>query len=251
MAILGSLLPPIAVDLLATASVFALAGAAHTYFHLRKAFHDKARQESQMSEVINHLPEGFYRIGRDGRFVYANRAFMNMHGYGSWAEFQQSMNGPATDVYVEPGRRDAFLAALDRDGEIHGFVSEIRLPKTGARIWVNESARQVRDPLTGDLLHYEGTVRETTGVVERMKSEARLQKLTQHLPGGLFQLVRAANGTFSVVFASQGFCDMLDRRFSPEGFDIDHFISLIHPEDLADYYESLKLSRKNAACVAA
>ena len=47
-------------------------------------------------------------------------------------------------MYVRPGRRSEILRRLERDGIVTGMESEI-YRSDGARVWISENARAVRD----------------------------------------------------------------------------------------------------------
>jgi PAS domain-containing protein len=106
-----------------------------------------------------------------------------------------SVNDIATEWYVDPNRRAEFRDILTRDGRVEDFVSEVYRHKTRERIWITESARIVCDPKTGKPLYYEGSVREITETIRRQQLEEQIQKLTDQLPGGLFQFRRSPNGS--------------------------------------------------------
>src|SRR5690606_8744566 len=74
----------------------------------------------------------------------------------------------ASQLYVDPDRRSAFMAEIEAHDIVRGFEAEIRR-KDGSTRWISENARAVRD-LSGHLLHYEGFVVDIT---ERKESEAR------------------------------------------------------------------------------
>jgi two-component system sensor histidine kinase/response regulator len=67
--------------------------------------------------------------------------------------------------------RHKYKEALEQNGFISGFEYEV-YRKDGARIWVSESSRIVRDP-EGRPLYYEGSVRDITA---RLRAEAELRK---------------------------------------------------------------------------
>jgi diguanylate cyclase (GGDEF)-like protein len=198
-----------------------------------------------LEQVIENLGEGFYRTSLDGKVLMTNPALVAISGFDSEAELIQNVGDGSSSWYVDQSRKAEFVKLVAENGKIQNFVSEIYRHKTRERIWISENARLVMDPVTGLPSHYEGTVIETTDIMVRMQEEQKLLKLTNHVPGGLFQMVRDPKGQFEVVFSSSGFRDMLDLRKKLNGFDVVHFVSLIHPEDLNAYYASLKMSRKS------
>ena len=116
---------------------------------------------AEAGRVFDNAAEGIYRSTPDGRQLRANPALVRLNGYDSEEELLTAVNDIASEWYVEPGRRDAFKALLERDGRVSGFESEVYRHKTRERIWVSENAWIVRDE-QGRTLFYEGTVVDIT-----------------------------------------------------------------------------------------
>jgi diguanylate cyclase (GGDEF)-like protein len=230
---------------LMVAGVFGMLLAAASLFRARKVALRERGTAQALEEVIDNLGEGFYRTTLDGKHISANAALVAISGFDTEAELIAAIGKNYGSWYVDSKRRDEFRRILAEQGTVRNFVSEVFRDKTGERIWISENARLVLNPVTKQPSHYEGTVIETTDYMIRVQDEANLRKLTSHVPGGLFQLVRDPKGTFAVVFASSGFRDLLDLKSRSKDFDIDHFVSLIHPEDMDQYYGSLRASRKS------
>ncbi|MGL4487885.1 MAG: sensor domain-containing protein, partial [Rhizobiaceae bacterium] len=198
-----------------------------------------------LEEVIENLGEGFYRTSLDGLHLSANPALVAISGFDSEAELIAAVGKNSGSWYVDPKRGDEFKKILAEEGRVRNFISEVFRDKTGERIWICENARLVLDPITKEPSHYEGTVTETTNLMMRIQEEEKLRKLTSHVPGGLFQLMRDKTGVFTVDFSSYGFRELLDLQSNYASFDIEHFVSLIHPEDLEAYNNSLRMSRRS------
>ena len=124
------------------------------------------------STLFDFLPIGAYRSSPEGRQIRANPAQVRLNGYASEAEMLAGVQDIATEWYVDPTRRDAFRALLERDGHVRAFVSEIYRHKTRERIWVSENAHVVRGA-DGAILFYEGTVED---ISERVDAEAALRE---------------------------------------------------------------------------
>ncbi len=243
---LGGGLLDISSAVLTATGIFGLPLSAALFINARKKALIERGTANALEQVIENLGEGFYRTTLDGKHISANPALIAISGYDTEAELIAAIGANYGSWYVDPRRRDEFRRILAEEGKVRNFVSEVYRDKTGERIWVSENARLVLDPITKEPSHYEGTVIETTDLMTRVQEESKLKKLTSHVPGGLFQLVRDPKGGFAVVFASSGFRELLDLKVAPANFDIDHFVSLIHPEDLTGYNSSLRASRKSS-----
>ena len=101
---------------------------------------------------------------------------MRLNGYGSEAELLAGVKDIAKEWYVDPTRREAFRAELETKGKVENFISEVYRHKTRERIWISESARLVRDRRTGKALYYEGSVREITETMKRLKLQDMFEK---------------------------------------------------------------------------
>ena len=211
-----------------------------TSLHYRRRWIEAADEHRNSRELIEHLSEGIYRSSVDGRQLSANRALVKLNGYESEAEMLPAVRDIGGEWYVEPGRRDEFRRILHAQGHVEDFVSEIYRHKTRERIWISESARVVRHKRTGKPLYYEGSVREITETVKRLKLEEHYQKLISQIPGGLFQYRRAAAGSYDVLYYSDGFHRLTGLAKGLEAKDAAAFTKLIHPDDVDEYYRSLR-----------
>ena len=234
-------------DWVAAASIIALAASAHVLVRNNKLKAKLTGLQKDTDATIENLTEGFYRASMDGRLLYANPALAAINGFSNPADFIESVNASKGGFYVDPGRRAEFLNAIRTTGYVKEFLSEAFCAGSNKRIWVTENARAVRDDKSGVALHYEGTVRDVTDFVMRMREKEALIKLTSQVPGGLFQMERLPEGIFNVVFTSPGFRELLDRQDADKKFDVKRFLSIIHPDDLPEYNDSLKASRKQMA----
>ena len=211
----------------------------------RKLYITSREEQKNSIELIDNLSEGIYRSSPDGRQLSANKALVKLNGYDSVDEMLAGVKDIAKEWYVDPSRRDAFREILRREGKVHDFISEIYRHKTRERIWITESARLVYHPKTGKPLFYEGSVREITETVKRLQLEERFQKLTNQLPGGLFQFSRSANGVYTVPFLSQGWERLSGIDPQSEVQSPGPFVRCILDDDKPGYFESLMASERN------
>ena len=191
--------------------------------------------------LIENLSEGVYRSSPDGRQLSANRALVKLNGYDSEEEMLANVSDIGGEWYVDQSRRDEFRAVLERDGRVENFISEIHRHKTRERIWISESARAVRHKATGRPLYYEGSVREISETVARLKLEETFRKLTSHLPGALFQFQTRDSGRHvAVEYVSVGYHDIVEMT-QEECHPGDFLLSkLVHRDDIAGYMEGFR-----------
>ncbi|MEO3998711.1 EAL domain-containing protein [Mesorhizobium sp. CAU 1732] len=208
----------------------------------RRLYRASIAEYKNQRDLIDNLSEGIYRSAPDGRQLSANKALVALNGYGTEAEILLAIRDIGKEWYVDPGRRDDFRAQLRQHGSVQDFVSEIYRHKTRERIWITESARIVYDDRSGKPLFYEGSVREITDLMKRLKVEEMLQKLSSRVPGGLFQLVRHRKGGFTVPYVSSGFRGISGFAESEPYPHPKQFIEMIHAEDRQRLIETLKRS---------
>ncbi len=198
-------------------------------------------ERANTRELVENLSEGVYRSSLDGRQISANRALVRLNGYESEGEMLASVNDIGREWYVDPRRRGEIRAMLERDGRVENVVSEIYRHKTRERIWISESSRLVRHQTTGRPLYFEGSVREISETVARLRLEETFRKLTSHLPGALFQFQTRDKGRqVTVEYVSTGYLGIVEKT-QEECLSGDFLLSkIVHPEDLAGYMEGFR-----------
>ncbi|MGB8365292.1 MAG: PAS domain-containing sensor histidine kinase [Rhizomicrobium sp.] len=124
----------------------------------------KTAAEAVRSAFFEHAIEGIFRTTVDGRYLDANPALARIYGYADPSELIAGLTDIAGQLYVDPGRRDAFQALLHQNDAVVDFVSKIRR-RDGSTIWISENARAVRN-WAGQIVFYEGTVEDVTAKIE-------------------------------------------------------------------------------------
>ena len=223
--------------------VFALvaicAGLLLGVIHLNRRLQRTRASRKRYSDAVDHMAEGLYRSTIDGKQIKANPALVKLNGYDSEAELLACVNDIAKEWYVQPGRRDEFKEAIERDGSVQNFVSEVYRHKTRERIWISENARIVYDEKTGKPCYYEGSVRDITSEIDSRDLREKLEKLSLNLPGGLFQLLRKPDGSFFTQYMSKGFLELVGVKHPDDVRNPNDYLGNIHPDDLPAYLEAL------------
>jgi PAS domain S-box-containing protein len=192
--------------------------------------------EHDFSSLFEFLPIGAYRKRPDGLLLRSNPALVQMNGLASEAEHLAIVNGTAESWYVRPERQRLFMELLLREDRVVGFESEARARGNGRQLWVRENAHAVRGA-DGEVLFFEGTVEEITehmqarGALERRERE--LREITAQVPGVVYRVVLADDGTRRIDFISDG----VRTLYGVEPADAVQNRRLLahfrHPEDLA------------------
>lgn len=118
------------------------------------------RAEAKYRSIFENAIEGIFQTTPDGRYISANPALARIYGYESAAKLMMQIRDIKRQLYVDPNRRVQFLDAIEKDGSVSEFESQV-YRADGTTIWVSENGRAVRDA-GGNLLYYEGTVEDIT-----------------------------------------------------------------------------------------
>ncbi|HXQ52019.1 MAG TPA: ATP-binding protein [Stellaceae bacterium] len=124
-------------------------------------------------DIFENCAWGVFQTTADGRYLTANPALARIYGYASPNELLSKLTDIGGQLYVDPKRREAFVALMREHGVVHGFEAQV-YRRDGAMIWITETCREVRTS-TGRLLYYEGTVED---ISERKRNEAAVLRAT-------------------------------------------------------------------------
>ncbi|MDQ7834739.1 MAG: EAL domain-containing protein [Humidesulfovibrio sp.] len=125
----------------------------------RKVVGDALRRaEAKFRGIFENAAEGIFQITPEFRYLSANPAMAHILGYDTPEDLiaELSVKSP----YVEPNRRQEFLALMEESGRVQNFESQVRT-RDGSVLWISENARKVVDN-TGRVLFYEGFVSDIT-----------------------------------------------------------------------------------------
>lgn len=128
------------------------------------------KSEERYHSIFENAVDGIFQTTADGKYVAVNPALARIYGYDSPDDMIKTITDIASQLYVDPGRRDVFLSLMQAQEEVTGFESLV-YRKDGSFIWISESARMLRDQ-AGTVVGYEGTVEDIT---ERKRAERQLR----------------------------------------------------------------------------
>jgi len=192
--------------------------------------------EQRYRNFFSNAQEGIFLTAPNGRYIDVNPALATLYGFSSPEELIAYFQDIRQQLYVDPGRRDAFIRILERDNLVTGFESQVR-KKDGKRIWITENARAVYGD-GGMVRYYEGTVMDITA---RKETETELEvqrayfsQLFANSPQAIVIIDTGRN----VVDCNQSFADLFGYR----AVDIIGFgmRALIVPDELQVECENLR-----------
>lgn len=138
---------------------------------IQEALLSTQKAEAKFRAIYENSTDGIFQTTADGKYISANPTLATIYGYSSPEELIVSIDDIERKLYVEPNRRNEFIAGMETHNAISQFESQV-YRQDGSIIWISENARTVRDK-NGVLLYYEGTVEDIT---ERKLTEAMLQE---------------------------------------------------------------------------
>ncbi len=168
--------------------------------------------ETRYRELFESAVGGVYRTDPAGSFVSINPAFARLLGFEEpGAVLRDRQPGYAGTLYVQPERRQEFVAQLRAHGRVTNFESEVRV-RTGGTVWISENARAVLDP-QGQLAWIDGFV---TDITARRRLEAELLRASKLEAVGILAggIAHDFNNILTVVLGNVTLAEM-DTQADP------------------------------------
>ncbi|HRC27394.1 MAG TPA: PAS domain-containing sensor histidine kinase, partial [Alphaproteobacteria bacterium] len=141
----------------------------------RRAEQALVEAEKKYRAIVENAAGGLYQLTPEGLYLSANPALARILGYASPEGVLREIHNAHRQIYTDSRARAEFVRALSADEATHTAESEI-LRMDGARAWVREHARAVRDEV-GHILYFEGSMEDVT---ERKKAEGALREAKLH-----------------------------------------------------------------------
>ncbi len=166
--------------------------------------------EEKYRSIFENAIEGIFRTTPDGFYLDVNPAFARMLGYTSPQELMTTIKNIGRQLYVNPQKREEFIALMAKNDSITNFEFEAYC-RDGSKIWISENVRNVKDS-EGNLLYYEGTFEDITNrkeIEEQLLRNAFYDPLTgianrslflDRLQSKLIHSQRKAGTIFAVLF---------------------------------------------------
>ena len=159
------------------------------------------KSEEKYRSIFEDSVEGIFRTTPEGKFITANRALAQIHGYDSPEELIETITDIGNQLYADPEDRLVMMTQLKEHGVLKGFETPF-YRKDGSRIWGSLSLRTVYDE-KGTLLYYEGMLEDIT---DRRQAEDKLREEKALKSSILDSIPHAVIGVRErrITFASDG-----------------------------------------------
>ena len=123
--------------------------------------------ESRYQRLFDGVPVGLYQFTPDWRILEANPALVAMLGYPDRESLCQTS---AVEIYAEPEELKRWQALIEREGVLPAYELKLRR-RDGEIIWIENNGRVVKEPNSGQMLYYEGSMEDITA---RKRAEEQL-----------------------------------------------------------------------------
>ncbi len=130
-----------------------------------------------IEELFARLPVALYRSSPDGALLAGNPALARLLGYETVEELGETV-GSVASVYVDPSKRDVWLAQIAESGEVRDFDVEFK-KRDGDTVWVQDTARAVYDS-DGQIIYCEGALIDVTEKVKAKKARDEFVATVSH-----------------------------------------------------------------------
>jgi two-component system NtrC family sensor kinase len=141
--------------------------------------------EEEFRNLFEHVACGVFISSKEGKFLNANRALLDMLSYDDKDEFLNI--DIAKDLYVSPEERQKFKEMIERDGRVIDYEVEFKR-KDGSTVPVLLTGH-VRYDQQGNVIGYEGLNLDITQrkLMERQLKEAHdfINKIIQSSPNAI------------------------------------------------------------------
>ena len=175
------------------------------------AIHALAEQrlaEESYRKLFEGSVDGIYVTTPGGALLNANPALARIMGYQTPEELMCGVGDIAHTVYVQPSARAIYQSLMQRDGMVREFEYQVR-QRGGEVLWLSDSATAVRDE-TGEVIRYEGTVRDITDQKRAEDAVAEGRRLLQQVIDTVPAVINVKNKELRYVLMNRYMAGIFD-----------------------------------------
>jgi two-component system NtrC family sensor kinase len=186
--------------------------------------------EEDYRRLFENVRSGLYVSSKEGRFLNANQALLDMLDYETKEEFLKI--NIAGDLYQRSEDRRKFQEMIERDGYVIDYEADLKR-RDGSTIPVLLTSH-VRYDQAGNVLGYEGIIVDQS---PRKQMAEDYRRLFEHVACGVY--ISTKEGKF--LNANQALLDMLGYENKEEFLNIDIARDLyVRPEDRRTFQEMIE-----------
>jgi len=205
---------------------------------LRKQSEQKLKaSEEEYQNLFERVGCGVYVSSKEGKFVNANQALLDMLGYKTKEEFLAI--DITRDLYLRPADRKKFQDLIEAEGRVIDYEIDFKR-KDGSPASVLLTSNVRRD-YSGEIIGYEGIIVDQSQrklMEEKLKTfQEDYRRLFENVACGAF--ISSKEGKF--LNANQALLDMLGYASKEEFLKIDIARDLyLQPEDRRRFQEMIE-----------
>jgi PAS domain S-box-containing protein len=142
-----------------------------------RALAEQRLAEESYRKLFEGSVDGIYVTTPAGALLNANPALARMMGYDTPEQLIRGIGDITRSIYVHPAARAEYRRLMQREGMVREFEYQVH-QRGGAILWLSDSATAVRDE-NGEIIRYEGTVRDITDQKRAEEAIAEGRRLLQ------------------------------------------------------------------------
>ena len=166
--------------------------------------------EKKYHALFDESRDSIYISSRKGEIVDCNRAFVELFGY---TKEELIGKGAIQVLYADPGDRNRFQRRIEREGSVGDY--EVRLRHKNGREMDCCVTSTVRRSIEGDILGYQGIIRDVTAQREAEKAVRESEARYRAIVGAFDGLIYICSQDYKIEFVNDR---LLDRTgYNPIG----------------------------------
>ncbi|MGB1250697.1 MAG: PAS domain-containing sensor histidine kinase [Candidatus Promineifilaceae bacterium] len=202
-------------------------------------------QQTLSTDFLAQIPVGIYRLDQDDKVIYANDAWLAMHGFASLSEV---VNRPIHLLYHDQTVAQALRDTVSKHGWAKDIIVELKRPN-GEHFWASVCTLALR---TDD-----GVYAGREGIVKDVTERQIHRRIAEAIPAGYFAVERL-RGVDVLIHCNPELANMLGfdgcealvglnvRELYHQSADFEDFISRIdHADENAIRHQEFQWCKVN------
>lgn len=187
----------------------------------------------ERSQFLTKIPIGYYRLDAEDHVVYANHAWLALHGYPG---LDSVLGKTVSAAYARPEDAVEIQQRMAEEGKIHDAVVELKRPN-GEHFWASIYATAIWD----DEGNYQGREGLLIDVTERQMH----RKIADTLPAGYYA-VETKRDIEQITYCNQEFADMFEFESiqAAIGFDVAQLYR--HQADYKEFHDRIQHGQEDS-----
>ncbi|MCD4683661.1 MAG: PAS domain S-box protein [Bacteroidales bacterium] len=148
-------------------------GIIHDISEIKEKEIELQKSKEKFNELQSNIPIGMYITNLKGKFLYVNKATVNMLGYDSGEEM---LKVPVLDIYYDKNKRNELIERLKHKGYINNVELQI-VRKDKSVFWGLISVKTSFD-IDGNPVQLDGIIQDIT---EKKNAELEIEKANQEI----------------------------------------------------------------------